>query len=93
LALSLAFAFAASLLMDFVPFMRRALLPIFITSQTLPMVAIGPLVVLWFGFGLLPRILLLALVTFFPLLVALLQGDESTDRDSTELLNSRRASR
>ena len=79
--------------MDFVPFMRRALLPIFIASQTLPLVAIAPLVVLWFGFGLLPKVLLVALVTFFPLLVALLQGYESTDRDIAELLHSMKASR
>ncbi|MET3757739.1 ABC-type nitrate/sulfonate/bicarbonate transport system permease component [Rhizobium binae] len=92
-ALSLAFAFVSSILMDFMPFMRRALLPIFIASQTLPLVAIAPLVVLWFGFGLLPKILLVALVTFFPLLVALLQGYEATDRDITELLNSMKASR
>ncbi|EJZ21083.1 ABC transporter permease [Rhizobium sp. Pop5] len=92
-ALSLAFAFVSSILMDFVPFMRRALLPIFIASQTLPLVAIAPLVVLWFGFGLLPKVLLVALVTFFPLLVALLQGYESTDRDIAELLNSMKASR
>ncbi|AGS23667.1 ABC transporter permease [Rhizobium etli] len=92
-ALSLAFAFASSILMDLMPFMRRALLPIFIASQTLPLVAIAPLVVLWFGFGLLPKILLVALVTFFPLLVALLQGYEATDRDIAELLNSMKASR
>jgi ABC-type nitrate/sulfonate/bicarbonate transport system permease component len=92
-ALSLVFAFASSVLMDFVPFMRRALLPLFIVSQTLPLVAIAPLVVLWFGFGLLPKLLLVALVTFFPLLVALLQGYESTDGDITELLSSMKASR
>jgi ABC-type nitrate/sulfonate/bicarbonate transport system permease component len=92
-ALSLVFAFASSVLMDFVPFMRRALLPLFIVSQTLPLVAIAPLVVLWFGFGLLPKLLLVALVTFFPLLVALLQGYESTDGDIAELLSSMKASR
>ncbi|MGR9170498.1 ABC transporter permease [Rhizobium sp. KDH_Rht_773_N] len=92
-ALSLLFAFASSVLMDFIPFMRRALLPLFIVSQTLPLVAIAPLVVLWFGFGLLPKLLLVALVTFFPLLVALLQGYEATDRDIAELLSSMKASR
>ncbi|MBB3658879.1 ABC-type nitrate/sulfonate/bicarbonate transport system permease component [Rhizobium sp. BK650] len=92
-ALSLVFAFVSSVLMDFVPFMRRALLPLFIVSQTLPLVAIAPLVVLWFGFGILPKLLLVALVTFFPLLVALLQGYEATDRDIAELLNSMKASR
>ena len=70
-----------------------SLLPLFIVSQTLPLVAIAPLVVLWFGFGLLPKLLLVALVTFFPLLVALLQGYEATDRDIAELLSSMKASR
>jgi ABC-type multidrug transport system fused ATPase/permease subunit len=56
-------------------------------------VAIAPLVVLWFGFGLTPKIMLVALVTFFPMLVALVQGYESTDRDISALLSSMGASR
>jgi ABC-type nitrate/sulfonate/bicarbonate transport system permease component len=90
---SLAVAFVFSVLMDFARPIRRALFPLFIISQTLPLVAIAPLVVLWFGFGLVPKILLVALVTFFPMLVALLQGYEATDRDIHELLISMKASR
>jgi ABC-type nitrate/sulfonate/bicarbonate transport system permease component len=90
---SLAVAFVLSVLMDFARPVRRALFPLFVISQTLPLVAIAPLVVLWFGFGLLPKILLVALVTFFPMLVALLQGYEATDKDIAELLASMRASR
>jgi ABC-type nitrate/sulfonate/bicarbonate transport system permease component len=56
----------------------------------LPLVAIAPLIVLWFGFGLTPKIVLVALVTFFPMLVALAQGYESTDRDVSALLALRR---
>ena len=44
------------------------------TSQTIPVVAIAPLFVLWFGFGLLPKVLVVVLVTFFPIVVALLDG-------------------
>ena len=92
-AASLATAFAFSVLMDFAPSLRRAFMPLFIVSQTLPLVAIAPLIVLWFGFGLLPKILLVALVTFFPMLVALLEGFAATDRDIAELLVSMKAPR
>ncbi|GGX70978.1 hypothetical protein GCM10007385_44970 [Tateyamaria omphalii] len=68
-------------------------MPILIVSQTLPLTAIAPLVVLWFGFGLMPKIILVALVTFFPVLVALLQGYEATDRDLASLLRSFGATR
>ena len=92
-SLSLAVAFALSVVLDFMPRVRRALFPIFVVSQTLPLVAIAPLVVLWFGFDLTPKILLVALVTFFPMLVALVDGYESTDPEIEDLLRSMGASR
>lgn len=90
---SLATAFAFSVLVDFSQAIRRALFPVFIISQTLPLVAIAPLVVLWFGFGLAPKIMLVALVTFFPMLVALVQGYAAADEDIQSLLASMGASR
>ncbi len=92
-SLSLVLAFVLSIVIDFSALMRQALFPIFIASQTLPLVAIAPLVVLWFGFGLLPKILLVALVTFFPMLVALAEGYASTEREVEDLLASMGASR
>ncbi|AYD04131.1 ABC transporter permease [Neorhizobium sp. NCHU2750] len=92
-SLSIFCAFALSVVVDFSPLLRRMLFPIFIISQTLPLVAIAPLVVLWFGFGLVPKILLVALVTFFPMLVALTEGYAATDRDIEDLLASMSASR
>lgn len=92
-ALSVTAAWVFSVLIDFFAPMRKALFPVFIASQTLPLIAIAPLVVLWFGFGLLPKILLVAFVTFFPMLVALVQGYESTERDLQWLLRSMGASR
>lgn len=91
--LSLVVAFVLSIVLDFMPRVRRALFPIFVVSQTLPLVAIAPLVVLWFGFDLTPKILLVALVTFFPMLVALVDGYESTDPEIEDLLRSMGASR
>lgn len=75
------------------PRVRRALFPIFVISQTLPLVAIAPLVVLWFGFDLTPKIMLVALVTFFPMLAALVDGYEATDPEIEALLRSMGASR
>jgi ABC-type nitrate/sulfonate/bicarbonate transport system permease component len=92
-ALSLIAAFLLSVIIDFVPRLKRALFPVFIISQTLPLVAIAPLVVLWFGFGLLPKILLVALVTFFPMLVALSKGYEATEPELEQLLSSMGAPR
>ena len=92
-SLSLAVAFVLSIVLDFMPRVRRALFPIFVVSQTLPLVAIAPLVVLWFGFDLTPKILLVALVTFFPMLVALVDGYEATDPEIEDLQRSMGASR
>ncbi|MGB3689607.1 MAG: ABC transporter permease [Jannaschia helgolandensis] len=87
-ALSLTVAFGLSIVLDFMPRVRRALFPIFVVSQTLPLVAIAPLVVLWFGFDLTPKVLLVALVTFFPMLVALVDGYASTDPEIEDLMRS-----
>ncbi|HEV7416566.1 ABC transporter permease [Tianweitania sediminis] len=92
-ACSLTAALLLSVLMDFSGLLRRALFPVFIISQTLPLVAIAPLVVLWFGFGLFPKIMLVALVTFFPMLVALVQGYAATEKEIVLLLRSMGASR
>jgi ABC-type nitrate/sulfonate/bicarbonate transport system permease component len=92
-AVSLGAAFAFSVLIDFARTLRRALFPVFIISQTLPLVAIAPLVVLWFGFGLGPKIALVALVTFFPMLVALVDGYEATEPEIEQLLATMGASR
>ena len=92
-ACSLGAAFLFSTLIDFARPVRRALFPVFIISQTLPLVAIAPLVVLWFGFGLAPKVLLVALVTFFPMLVALVDGYEATETELEQLLASMGASR
>ncbi len=90
---SLTAAFLLSILVDFSATARSALFPVLVISQTLPLIAIAPLVVLWFGFGLLPKIMLVALVTFFPMLVSLVQGYEATDKDMEWLLRSMGASR
>ncbi len=85
---SIAAAVGAAVAMDRLPVVRRALAPLMIGSQTIPIVAIAPLIVVWFGFGLAPKILVVVLVTFFPITVALLDGFGSTPADATELMRS-----
>ena len=67
---------------------RRAVEPLLVTSQTIPIVAIAPLFVIWFGFGLLPKVLIVVLVTFFPVTVALLDGFGRVDADAMLLMRS-----
>jgi ABC-type nitrate/sulfonate/bicarbonate transport system permease component len=92
-AVSLTVGWVLAIAMDFVPWLRRALIPLLVTSQTLPIVAIAPLMIIWFGFGLLPKVLVIALVTFFPVTVGLVEGFAAADRSATDLLRSMGASR
>jgi ABC-type nitrate/sulfonate/bicarbonate transport system permease component len=72
---------------------RRALYPFLIISQTLPLIAIAPLVDLWLGFGLLPKLVVVAIVTFFPVTVGLTEGFAAAEPDAIKLLRSMGASR
>jgi ABC-type nitrate/sulfonate/bicarbonate transport system permease component len=92
-SLSVVFAVGAALAMDQSSWVRRALYPVLIASQTIPIVAVAPLFVLWFGIGLLPKAIVVVVVTFFPITVALLDGLASASRDATDLLRSMGASR
>jgi len=91
-ALSLTFAFGLSIVLDASGIARRALTPVLVGSQTLPIIVLAPLVVIWFGFGLLPKILLVALVTFFPLVVGLVEGYATASREATTLMRTMGAS-
>ena len=88
---SVVFAFAASVALHFSPWLQRGLMPLLVVSQTVPLVALAPLMILWFGFGLLPKVLLVILVTFFPILVSLLSGYSQVPLAYLDLLTSMRA--
>lgn len=92
-ALSIASALIIATALDFSEVLRRAFMPLVVVSQTLPMIALAPLVVLWFGFHLLPKVLLVAFLTFFPMTISLLQGYASADPDMQALLRSMGAGR
>lgn len=73
--------------------LRAALYPLVVVSQSIPMVVLAPLFVVWFGFGPLPRLLVVALVAFFPVAVATVSGLSSADRDQVDLVRAMGGSR
>ena len=75
------------------PTLHRALYPIIIASQTVPVPALAPLLLVAFGYGLEPKVIVTALVGFFPIVVNTVEGLRSTDRDVVNLLRSFGASR
>ncbi|MBQ3518281.1 MAG: ABC transporter permease [Clostridia bacterium] len=88
-----ALAFVFAVLMDRFDFLYKALYPILILTQTVPTIAIAPLLVLWMGFSMAPKITLVVITTFFPITVSLLDGFRAVDRDAVNLLRSMGANR
>jgi NitT/TauT family transport system permease protein len=68
-------------------------MPYLITSQAVPKFALAPIFVLWFGFGIVPKIIITVLIAFFPLLENTIVGLNSYDRDALKLFRSLKASR
>ncbi len=93
LAIGIAVALALATLMHRVRMLYRALYPLLVVTQTIPTIAIAPLLVLWMGFGMAPKVTLVALTTFFPVTVSLLDGYASTDKAAADLLRSMGAGR
>lgn len=90
---SLVCAWAIAIAIDFSPLIRRGLIPLLVASQTIPIIAIAPLMIIWFGFGLLPKVLVVSLVTFFPIVIGLVEGFTRADREASALLRSMGAGR
>lgn len=91
LAIGVAVGFVFAVLMDKFETFYLAFDPLLTVSQTIPTVAIAPLLVLWFGYGLMPKVLLVVLTTFFPVTVALASGFRSVGPDQVDLLRTMNA--
>ena len=88
LGIGIILAFVMATIMDSCNFLYKAIYPVMVITQTIPTVAIAPLLVLWMGFGMEPKITLVVLTTFFPITVGLLDGYRSVDSDQINLLRS-----
>lgn len=83
-----ALGFVMAVLMDRFDKLYQAVYPLIVVTQTIPTVAIAPLLVLWFGYEMLPKVILIVIVTFFPVTVGLLNGFKSADKDTINLMRS-----
>lgn len=88
LIIGVSVGFGAACVMDRWNKVYMAAYPLIIVSQTIPTVAIAPLLVLWFGYDMTPKIILIILVSFFPIAVGVLDGLRSVDTDAVNLLYS-----
>lgn len=75
-------------IIDLSDWVRKAIYPLLIISQTIPIIALAPLFIIWFGFGLLPKVLVVALVCFFPIAINLADGYRLVDRDMLKLMKT-----
>lgn len=88
LLVGVALSFVISIAMDSLKPMYNALYPIIVITQTIPSIAIAPLLTLWLGYGDVPKIVLVAITTFFPVTVGLLDGFRSADPDALNLMKA-----
>ena len=93
LLIGIGLAFVIATVMDRFRLLDQALSPILVITQTIPTIAIAPLLVLWMGFGMAPKITLVVITTFFPIAVGLLEGYRSVDPDAISLMRAMGASR
>jgi NitT/TauT family transport system permease protein/putative hydroxymethylpyrimidine transport system permease protein len=92
-ALALVAGVGIALALHLSPLVRRALYPLVVASQAVPVVVIAPILVIWFGFGMTPKLIVIALICFFPVVVNTLDGLQGVDRDQVKMLRTLGASR
>ncbi len=72
--------------------LRDAAYPLVVASQTIPIVVIAPILIVWFGYGITPKIVIVALICFFPITVNALDGLRSVDPEAVKMMRSLNAS-
>ncbi|MFW6148911.1 MAG: ABC transporter permease [Atribacterota bacterium] len=93
LLIAITLSIILAILMDNFIIIRKALQPLLVVSQTIPIMVLAPLFAMWFGFGILPKVIVVILVCFFPIVISLLEGLSSLDQDLLNLMKSMKASR
>ncbi len=88
LIIGTALGFILAVIMDCFCWVYKCLYPLLIVSQTIPTVALAPLLVLWMGYGVAPKITLIVLIVFFPIAACLIDGFKSADKDEIRLLET-----
>ena len=92
-ALSIAFGIPMALLIAYSRTIESFVYPLLVFSQSVPKIAIAPLFVVWFGFGIIPKVICAFMLGFFPVVVSTVMGFKSVDPDMLDLARSMKASR
>jgi len=92
-ALAFAVGVALAIAIAYSRTLERTIYPFVIASQTVPVVAIAPILLIWFGYGLLPKVIVVALICFFPITVNMVDGLRSVDPELVSLMRTMGASR
>ena len=95
--LGFALAFIVAMVLGFLVahsrVINRAIYPLLVASQTVPVIAIAPVFIIWFGYGTAPKVIITALICFFPLTVNTVAGYSAVDPDARMLFRAHNASR
>ncbi|RGY96918.1 ABC transporter permease [Clostridium sp. AM58-1XD] len=88
--MGIAFVMAAFLgiAMDSFPSVKRGIYPLLVVTQTVPMIVLAPILIIYLGFGMAPKILTVVLMCFFPIVVSFVDGMEQLDEDYVNLVRS-----
>lgn len=86
LFLAIVIAFLLGFVMHRIKTIKNIIYPLLVVSQTVPIIALAPIIMIWFGLGLLPKVLIVALVCFFPLVINIVEGLANVDQDLIELM-------
>lgn len=92
-AIGLIISFVLSILMDLSKTMKELIYPVILLNQTIPTIAIAPLLIIWLGYGITPKVVLVVLAVFFPITIALVDGYQSLSREHLNLFKSMKASK
>ena len=82
-----------AILMDVIPLFRILINPLLVISQTIPIVVLAPLFIIWFGYGMLPKVMVVILVCFFPIALSILEGFQTVDKNMLKLLQTMKATK
>ncbi len=91
--IAIIFSVVIAVAMDSIISFKKTIYPVLIISQTIPIIIIAPLFIIWFGYGYAPKIIIVTLICFFPITISLLQGLIAADKELIDLLRSMGASK
>ncbi|MGM0365058.1 MAG: ABC transporter permease [Actinomycetota bacterium] len=91
--IAIVLSFLIALLMDAAQGVKKTIYPLLIISQTIPIIIVAPLFIIWFGYGYTPKLIIVILICFFPVTISLMQSLSGVDHELIDLLRSMGSSR